>query len=371
VADVLTLQALNRATLARQHLLGRVALPALAAVEHLVGLQAQVPLDPYTALWSRLQGFRPDELGRLLEERALVRIVVMRGTIHLVTADDALLLRPLTQQVLDGQLARHGEHKAALAGVDLEPVVAFARPHLEKAPRTGSQLRAALAERFPEHDARALAEACRHLLPLVQVPPRGVWGRTLQPTSTTVEAWLGRPLEPCPSIDDFVLRYLGAFGPASVADAASWSRVTGLREVFERLRPRLRVFRDERGRDLLDLPDAPRPDPGTPAPPRFLPEYDNLLLSHADRGRFRSPRAQVDFARVSTPISGTVLCDGCVCGAWRIERDRGSGSATLLIDHVTPLSKRAASSIAAEGRRYLRFAAADATGHAVRFVAVE
>ena len=147
-ADVMSDRALNRATLERQLLLRRASLTPLETVEHLVGLQAQVPLAPYTALWSRLDGFRLEELGRLLEERVLVRIVVMRGTIHLVTADDALALRPLTQPVLDGQLARHGVHKAALAGVDLEPVVQFARAFLEVEPRTGSELRAALAERL-------------------------------------------------------------------------------------------------------------------------------------------------------------------------------------------------------------------------------
>ena len=370
-ADVLSDRALNRATLARQLLLRRSSLPPLEAVEHLVGLQAQVPLSPYTALWSRLESFHPAELAQLLEERALVRIVVMRGTIHLVTADDALLLRPLTQPVLDGQLARHGEHKAALAGVDLQPVVAFARPLLAQTPRTGPELRAALAERFPEHDAAALTEACRHLLPLVQVPPRGIWGKTLQPTSTTVEAWLGRPLARRPSIDGVVLRYLGAFGPASVADVAAWSRLTGFREVAERLRPRLRVFRSERGVELFDLPDAPRPDSAVVAPPRFLPEYDNVLLSHADRTRFRAPRARADFSRVSTPIQGTVLHDGYVAGVWRIERDRESGDATLVVDHVVPLSKRSASSIAAEGRRFLRFVAADAAALDVRFAALE
>jgi Winged helix DNA-binding domain len=362
-AEVLSDRALNRATLERQLLLRRSALSPLETVRHLVGMQAQEPLNPYTALWSRLEGFRPEELSRLLEQREVVRMNLMRGTIHLVTADDALLLWPLTKPVLAGQLRRHGEHKAALVGVDLEAVVGHARPFLAEKPRTRAEVRALLAERFPQHDPAALAEACRHLLPLVQVPPRGVWGRTMQPVSTTAEAWLGRRMARNPSIDDVVLRYLGAFGPATVADVAAWSRLTGFREIVERLRPQLRTFRDERGRELFDLPDASRPDPETPAPPRFLPTYDNVLLSHADRARFQSPKPRADFSAVSTPIQGTVLEDGFVCGGWRIERT------TLVIDHVVALTKRAQTSIAAEGRRYLRFVDPSAPSRDVRFVA--
>jgi hypothetical protein len=155
-----------------------------------------------------------------------------------------------------------------------------------------------------------------------------------------------------------------------VADVATWSRLTALREVVERLRPRLRVFRDERGRELFDLPDAPRPDPATPAPPRFLPEYDNVVLSHADRSRFLAPK-RASFARVSTPIHGSVLYDGVLCGAWRLERNRRADAVLLVIDHVVRLPKRALSSIAAEGRRLLRFVAADASSHDVHFVSVE
>ena len=284
--DVLGRRALNRATMARQLLLERADLAPVDAVAHLVGMQAQVPLNPYLGLWSRLRDFRPEELGRALEDREVVRIVAMRATIHLLTADDCLLLRPLCQPVLDGELARHPAMAPVLRGVDLRPVLAFASDVLAQRPRTGPQLRAALAERFPELDATALAYACRNHLALVQVPPRGVWGRRGQVTTTTAESWLGRPLVANPSVDDVVVRYLRAFGPATAADIAAWSRLTGFREVIDRLRPRLRAFRDERGRELVDVPDAPLPDPDTPAPVRFLPEYDNVALSHADRRRY-------------------------------------------------------------------------------------
>ena len=358
-------RALNRATLERQLLLRRSPSPALDAVEHLVGLQAQVPLNPYTALWSRLERFRPDELAELLEERRVVRTTVMRATIHLVSAGDCLLLRPLMQPVLSAELGRHPEFAPRLRGVDLKPVLAFARRLLAERPRSGRELRAALEERFPGQDPAALAYACRCLLALVQVPPRGLWGRTAQVTTTTAESWLGRRLAADASLDDVVLRYFGAFGPAAVADVATWSRLTGLRSVVERLRSRLRVFRDEGGRELFDLPEAPRPDPGTPAPPRFLPEYDNVLLSHADRSRFHrdGPRR---LSPAAGPVHGAVLSDGFLSGTWRLERDRDTGSATLVVTPLLRLTKRAGAALAAEGRRFLRFAAADADGHDVR-----
>ena len=365
--EVLGARALNRATLERQLLLRRSDLPALGAVEHLVGLQAQVPSNPYGALWSRLEGFRHESLSQLLEDRHVVRLPLMRSTIHLVSAADCLALRPLVQPVLDAELARHAEYGAALRDVDLAPVLAVAREVLAERPLTGPALRTALAARFPDADAAALAYACRNRLALVQVPPRGMWGRSAAVTTTTAEAWLGRPLDPAPSLENAIVRYLAAFGPAGVADVAAWSRLTGLREVVERLRPRLRVFRDERGRELFDLPDAPLPDPGTPAPPRLLPEYDNALLSHADRSRFHVDRSLLSAVR--GPVRGTVLSDGFVCGIWRVEHERGDAPATLVVEHVVKLTKRAASAIAAEAERYLGFVAGDVSKRDVRLLA--
>jgi hypothetical protein len=362
--EVLTARALNRATLARQLLLERSDRSVLDTIEHLVGMQAQIPLNPYVGLWSRLVRFSPDALAQLVLDRQVVRIVAMRATLHLVTADDCLLLRPLVQPVLDAELARHRDHGPALAGVDLSPALEFARTFVAERPRKGAELRDAFATHFPDLDAAALAYACRNRLAFVQVPPRGVWGRTGQVVSTTAEAWLGRPLDGDPSIDDVVVRYLGAFGPATVADVSSWSRLTGMREVLERLRPRLRSFVDEHGRELFDLPDAPRPDPDTPAPPRFLPEYDNVLLSHADRSRFVRDdlRGQPWTART---IHGAVLQDGTFAGTWYIERDRKDSTATLVVDHV-PLTVRAQTSVGAEGRRFLDFHEPAAASHDVR-----
>ena len=190
MSAVLGARALNRATLARQLLLERAELAPLDAVRHLVGLQSQVPHNPYTALWSRLAGFRPETLSAALEQREAVRIGVMRGTIHLLTADDCLVLRPLTQPVFEGQLWRHRDFSPQLRGVDLDPVVEAGRLALEE-PRTGTELRAFLAARFPKLDAAALAYACQMRLALVQVPPRGLWRTSAQARWTTAEAWLG------------------------------------------------------------------------------------------------------------------------------------------------------------------------------------
>jgi hypothetical protein len=356
-ADVLSRAALARATLARQGLLERGDEPVVAVVERLVGLQAQVPSNPYVALWSRVAGFEPAQLEQLLLDREVVRSVLMRGTIHLVSAADCLRLRVLFQPVLDAELARHRDHAPHLRGVDLAPVLARARVILAEQPRTGPQLRAALAEDFPDHDPAALAYACRNHLTLIQVPPRGLWQRSGAVTTTTVEAWLGAEVDPAPSIDDVVERYVAAFGPATVADAATWSRLTGLREVFERLGPRLRRFVDDDGRELFDVPDAPRPDRGTPAPARFLPEYDNALLSHADRSRFLADERRAHLAAGTRKIEGSVLHGGVVCATWRTERD--GDRAVLLVDH-DPLTRRAADAVTAEGRRFLKLVAPEA-----------
>jgi Winged helix DNA-binding domain len=354
-ADLLTDRQLNRATLTRQLLLERSDLDPLSAVEHLVGLQAQEPPDPYLALWSRLEGFDPHALGALLEEREVVRLVVMRGTVHLVSADDALVLRPLCQPVLDGELIRHSEFKDVLATLDLPAMTARLRPLLvEAGPLSGAEIRAVVEEQFPDldaHGARAVAWSCRNLLDMVQTPPRGVWGKRGQVRTTPLDAWLGRPVDPSPSIDAVVLRYLAAFGPSSVADIASWSRLTGMREIVDRLGPQLRPFRNEAGRELWDLPDAPRPDPDVPAPTRFLPEYDNVLLSHADRGRFGGGPG----FEIPPPVKGAVLVDGTGRGVWHPVDDG------LVVRTFGTLSKRVTASIAAEGRRVLRFLGAGGT----------
>jgi hypothetical protein len=259
------------------------------------------------------------------------------------------------QPVFDRTLYATRANRAHLEGVDTEALVAAGRALLEERPRTAKELGELLQEQWPGRDPASLARAIRHLLPLVQVPPRGVWGKSGAAAHTTAEAWLGRPLDPASSLEETVLRYLGAFGPATVKDVQTWSGLTRLGEVIERLRPRLLTFRDERGKELFDLPEALRPDPDTPAPPRFLPEFDNLILSHADRIRVIADEYRKVMASKNGMVPATFLVDGFVRGTWKKERSRGR--ATLMIKPFEPLAKEDRDALAEEGERLIRFVA--------------
>ena len=287
----------------------------LEAVEHLVGLQAQNPWSPYHALHARIRDFDPSELSAALERREAVRMVLMRGTIHLVSTRDAAALRPVVQPVLDRELFATRTWGPGVAGVDLAPILAFARDLVEAEPRSMQDLRAAIAERWPDLDAGTLAYAARNQLPTLQVTPRGLWGRSGGVRLTTIRAWTGLDIAAGATPDEALLRYLRAFGPASVGDASAWSRLTGLREPFERLRRRLRTFRDERGRELFDVEDGPLLSGDEPAPVRFLPDYDNALLSHQDRSRIVPELAWPERGdNVTAPV---FLVDGFVAGIWK------------------------------------------------------
>ncbi|MEQ7123006.1 winged helix DNA-binding domain-containing protein [Actinopolymorpha sp. B11F2] len=356
MSDVLTTRALNRATLERQLLLRRWRLPALDAVERVAGLQAQAPFPPYYGLWSRLVDFRPEELADLLTTRQVVRIVLMRSTIHLVSAGDCRLLRPLVQVVSErGLSAVFGR---TLDGLELEEVAKAGRALVDERPLTFAELGAQLREQWPDRDASALAQVVRAKVPLVQVPPRAIWGAGGLARHTSAESWLGAPMDPQPALAELVRRYLAAFGPATVADIAKWSGLTKLGEVVDGIRPELRTYRDERGRELVDLPDAPRPDPDTPAPVRYVAEFDNLLLAHADRTRVIADEHWPRIYTVNGIFPGTVLVDGFVRGTWRIVKQRGN--VTLRVDPFVRLTKRDQATLGKEGERLLAFAAPDA-----------
>lgn len=361
MTEVLGPRALNRATLARQFLLERTTRPVPDVVEHLVGLQAQTPHTWYLGLWSRIAGFRPEDAAERLVDRSLVRIAVMRSTIHLLTARDAHGLRPVVQPVLDRDLFTNHLHGKAIAGVDVAAVVDAARPLLAERPRTQKELGTLLQPRWPDRPAATLAYAVRNRLPLVQVPPRGIWGRSGPIAHTSAESWLGSGTAYAPAT--LIRRYLAAFGPATVADVQTWSGLTRLAEVIEPLRPELRVFRDEHGRELFDLPDAPRPDPDLPAPARLLYDFDNLLLSYTDRSRVSTDTFRKAFARRDGPVPGAVLLDGTTAAHWTLAQD--DEQARLTIHPHRPVTPVEAEAITAEGRGLLALVAPD-LGHLVQ-----
>ncbi|MHA7134567.1 winged helix DNA-binding domain-containing protein [Oerskovia turbata] len=400
----LSLDELNRALLARQHLLApapparlraastspasadatsgaRPSTPALAEIDHLVGLQSQAPTSPYPGLWSRLDGFRADDLADRLLDRSVTRIAVMRGTVHLVTADDALELPGVLAALLESGVRTGTAHAKALAGTSLDDVAAAARDLLTESPLTSGDLGRALGERWPDVHPQHLAYTARCLLPLVQVTPRGLWGASGPGTTTTwttADAWFGRasrsfldPDERAEALVRLVRRYLAAFGPATVMDAQRWSGLTGLRDAVGRLRPELVTFTGPDGKEHLDLPDAPRPGADAPAPLVLVAEFDNLVLGHADRTRVVDDARRKAITTVNGQVPGTVLVDGYVAATWKVRRGPRSGTAPDAVARldVTPLghtftrAQRAA--LEARGRELLRFVAPDASEHAI------
>ena len=361
---VLTRRQLNRSLLARQRLLERVHTPALEVIEHLVGMQAQVPSDPYIALWSRIDAFQAAELSALIEDRRAVRVVgLMRTTIHLVSARDALTIRPLMQAALE-RAWRYSPFSKQLGGAEVADVIAAGLDLLADGPMVATDLGKRLQERWPEADAVSIGYAIRFLTPVLQPPPRGLWGRSGAARVETVEHWLGRSLDANPSVDEVVVRYLAAFGPATPKDVQVWSWWTGMREVLERLRPRLVTYRDERGRELFDVPDAPFPDPDTPAPVRFLPEYDNIALSHDDRTRIIDRKFSEDIW-----MRGSILVDGFLRGTWRIDTRRHAS--TLRIGTFDDLSSPELADVGAEAERLAEFLVPDAASREILIGEIE
>ncbi|MCE6997269.1 winged helix DNA-binding domain-containing protein [Saccharothrix sp. S26] len=352
---LLDTRALNRATLARQWLLHRTDLPVLDAVAHLCGLQAQEPQEPFVGLWSRLRAFDPTALDDLLTGRHVVRTHLMRRTVHLVTADDALAWRARHDAMLRQRVL--GVYRREFDGVDLDELTAAARAVLaDGEPRTMPEVGRALAARWPAVGPRPLGEmAVAALLPTVQVPPRGLWRRKAGARTALLASWLGREVDPPapdgadPVGEALVLRYLAAFGPAATADLRAWSGLAGLPGAVAATRAKLIAFRDERGRELLDLPDAPRPDPDTPAPVRFLPAFDNAILGYHDRGRV----IDHDHRGLSVAGARVVLVDGRVAATWTAEE----GAVT--VTPLRPFSRAERDAVTGEGLELAAFLSDD------------
>jgi hypothetical protein len=360
-AATLTVGQLNRATLARQLLLEREPLPAAEAVQRLAGMQAQEPKHPFLGLWTRLQDFAAADLRGALLGRDVVRATLMRSTLHLMTAADYLALRMSMQPARSVALRVLG---ARSQGLDLDAVLPAARGHLEGTPLPFDRIRALLAEQFPGVNDRALGYAVRTLLPLVMVPSEDDrWGYPRVAEFTLAEEWLGSVPAADGDREALVRRYLGAFGPASAADVQSWSGLGGFKTVLKGMRDSLEVFADERGRELFDLPEAPRPDAGTPVPPRFLPEFDNLVLAHDDRSRLIADEHRPLVTTKNLRVRATFLVDGVVAGTWTIEAKRRL--ATLALAPFAPLRKRDAKALTEEGEALVRFAEPECAGHAV------
>jgi len=339
----ITRRELGRATLARQLLLERSPLDCVSAVARLAGMQAQEPRPPFLGLWSRLADFRSEQLLEALRTGALVRGPLFRATLHLVTAADWSTFRPPVAPALTRALRALGKRAE---GIDVDAVGAVARELLEQAPRTAGELRTLLHAAFPTHEDRALGYAVRTSVPLTMVPSEDPHGFPRDPRLALAE-----PRPPLGTLEDLVLRYLGAFGPASVADAQEWSGVGGLAPAFAGLRERLVSLVDERSRELFDLPDAPRPPASTPSPPRYLPEFDSLLLAHADRSRLIADRHRRHLTTKNLRVNATALFDGEACATWAIKRT--AKSATLELTPFEPLSAQALSALEAEGLELL------------------
>ncbi|MEV0051823.1 winged helix DNA-binding domain-containing protein [Saccharopolyspora shandongensis] len=348
---VLDARALNRATLARQLLLDRADMPALDAVAHLGGLQAQEPQEPFVGLWSRLRAFTPPALSDLLTGRAAVRIHLMRRTVHLVTADDALSWRARYDAMLRQRVL--GTYRRELDGVDLDELAAAGRAVMaDGEPRSMPELARALIEHWPTAGVRALGEMLlAALIPVVQLPPRGLWRAKAGVRNALFSSWLGREIDPLPSDDSdpvgqaLVRRYLAAFGPASSADLRAWCGLAGLPAAVAAMREELVVFRDERGRKLLDLPDAPRPGPDAPAPVRFLSAFDNAVLGYDDRSRI------IGDAHRGLSVTGArfVLVDGRVAATWNVEAD------TVIVTPLRRFSPADRTAVAEHGQELASF----------------
>ena len=363
--QTLSLRQLNRTLLARQLLLERQNLNCCQAIEALGGMQSQIPNPPYIGLWTRLKGFSKPQLTAALETRSVARAPWIRSTLHLVTADDHQRFQTVIQPALARGLRSFFGARAK--GLDIERLIAIAKPYLEAAEPAIGELRDKLQEYEPDEDKQAMAYAVRSYLPLVQVPPSGAWGVGTRATYTTAESWLGRAAPA--DLPALFRRYLAAFGPADVMDFQTWTGMTSLKSRLNETLSTLAVYRDESGRALYDLPDQPIVDEDSPAPIRFLPEYDNILIGHRDRRRILPELHRKKVFVSAGRVLGTVIIDGFVAAIWKIEREKER--VTLRVTLFGEQTEDILEKIEAEGLALARFIYEDALSHRVEFMGAD
>ena len=359
---ILTLRELNRATLARQMLLQRETISIPATIERLAGMQAQLASAPFVGLWTRLENFKREELATELTRRNIVKASLMRATLHLFSAADFIHYRTTLQTVLD--LAGDSIVQQRGAEFDRKKLLTAGQKFIAQKPRTFAEITAMVSELMPDVDVGALRYTVRTKIPLVQVPIASEWSFSSKPEFALAQEWIGK-IDTKDYLPELVKRYLAAFGPASVTDAQSWLGLK-LKEVFEKLRPELITYKDETRRELFDLPDAPLPDADTIAPIRFLPEFDNILLSHNNRKRIVTDEFRKQVYLPALRVAATILVDGFVRAAWKVEKAKTV--ATLIIEPFEKITKKDRTEIAGEAEQLVRFIVPNVKSYEIKFV---
>ncbi|HEX8867970.1 MAG TPA: winged helix DNA-binding domain-containing protein [Lentzea sp.] len=350
MTTTLSNRTLNRTLLARQLLLERKDMPIVEAVEHLGGLHAQAPVPPYLALWTRLKPFKFDALSKLIIDRSLVRMTLWRGTLHLISASDVYLMRTALQPELN-KWARNAMPPAERVEIDLDKLARITREFVDSEPRTVAEIGAHLEEHFPEGRARELSTQAQMLVPMVQVPPRGIWGVGGIPQNIALATWLGDDLPAEAAVPELITRYLRVFGPATLADMQAWSRLIGLKAHAADLD--LVEYRNEAGKVLLDVPDGLIVDESTPAPARLLPAFDSVMFGHADKSRIMSDEARARWGAVRNAVfPPTFLVDGFVRGTWNVVETKET--ATLHIEPYFKTFKKDIAGVVREAKAVLK-----------------
>ena len=349
---VLTRTDLNRALLARQLLLERKTARIPKTVEQLAGLQAQYSPSPYLTLLARLDGFERADLATALERKTVVKALLLRGTLHIVTPRDYWAFTTARRDL--GADYWPPSYEKLLPKRKIAGVARATMTELRDGPRTFAEIRELLRPYVAEKvSATFLWRRVQGHEHVVHVPPSGTWGYHGDGVYEAADAVLrGTAPDPAVAREHLVRRYLAAFGPATAQDVAQWAglqRTGGISETIAGMT--LRRFRDEKGKTLYDLPRAPLPDPDTPAPPRLVPRYDNLVLSHADRTRVLG---DVPVSRIVTKnalVHATILVDGFVAGTWQLEKGR------VRLEPFSRLSRAATTALRSEAERIEAFVA--------------